>query len=88
MLLACSYMAYHTYAFTGFMRNEFEGTTGWECPPGVGAADCTVDGSQVLEYYEIMDINKWVTLTILMGMALLYRTCFFFTLKWKERHTK
>lgn len=59
-----SYISFHTYAFTGFMRNEFEGTEGWGCPcesqpGGCGVAvACEVSGQDVLEYYEIMNINK------------------------------
>jgi len=26
------YISYHTYAFTGFMNNEFRDTSNWECP--------------------------------------------------------
>lgn len=26
-------IADHTWSFTGFMRNEFEGSSGWGCPP-------------------------------------------------------
>ena len=70
-----SYMAYHTYSFTGFMRNQFEGTAGWGCPNGqpAGSVGCLegLTGQDVLAYYEIMDINKWVCLAILIGMGFL-----------------
>lgn len=86
-----SYLSYHTFSFTGFMRNEFEGTEGWGCPPdasGVVPATCSVPGSAVLQYYEIMDVNKWVCLVILAGMALFYRTLFFASLKFQEARSR
>lgn len=86
-----SYISYHSFAFTGFMRNEFQGTQGWQCPPasnGVPPTNCSVSGAGVLSYYEIMDINKWVCLAILAGMALFYRTLFFLTLKLKEARSR
>jgi hypothetical protein len=46
----------------GFMRNEFEGTSGWGCPcaeqPGGCAFPCSFSGEDVLTYYAIIDINK------------------------------
>ena len=84
-----SYISYHTYAFTGFMKNEFDGTVGWGCPaPAISddgsAGACSVSGWDVLSYYEIMDIDKWATVGILAAMAVLYRVMFFATLKIKE----
>ncbi len=38
-----------------------QGTSGWGCPPTVdGTVDptCSMDGQAILNYYEIMDINK------------------------------
>lgn len=65
-----SYISYHTYSFTGFMQNEFEGTSGWGCPPGLDGnvpPNCPgVNGTSVLAYYEIMAINKWACLGILV----------------------
>lgn len=77
-----SYIAYHTYSFTGFMRNEFGADTKWGCPDA--SVDCTRTGTEVLAYYEIMDIDKWVCLAILAGMAAGYRVLFFATLKFRE----
>lgn len=84
-----SYVAYHTYAFTGFMKNEFEGTAGWGCPTPTTTSTgsngtCSVSGTDVLAYYEIMDIGKWATFGILACMAVVYRVVFFVTLKLKE----
>lgn len=87
-----SYIAYHTYAFSGFMKNEFSGDQEWQapcaaqgqCPPGGD----TVNDEFVLEYYEILDLNKWVSFGILFGMAVFYRFVFFFTLKLKEMKSR
>lgn len=65
------------------MRNEFSGSQTWGCP--AGGSGCT--NAQVLRYYEIMDINKWVCLAILAGNAAVYRVLFFITLKLKERRS-
>jgi hypothetical protein len=90
-----SYISFHTYAFTGFMRNEFEGTQGWGCPcasqPGgcpPGQEACSLSGADVLSYYEIMDINKWVDFVILLAMAAFYRALFLVTLHLKERRKR
>lgn len=57
-----SYIAYHTWAFTGLMENEFKGTGGWGCPPTgdevLDAACPPRDGAAVLNYYDIMGVNK------------------------------
>jgi hypothetical protein len=82
-----SYLSFHTYAFIGFMRNEFEGTDGWGCPADPSPA-CSLSGAEVLEYYEIMDINKWVDLLILFAMAAGYRVLFLVTLHLKEGRSK
>ncbi len=35
------YIAFHTYAFFGFMKNEFSGTDGWTCPCSVQTNGCS-----------------------------------------------
>lgn len=77
-----SYISFHTYAFTGFMRNEFEGTDGWGSP--TGETDVTLTGDDVLNYYEIMNINKWICFLILFCMVIFYRLVFLSTLMLKE----
>lgn len=83
-----TYIAYHTYSFTGFMRNEFDGTSGWDCPCSVQpqgcAGPCTTDGQAVLASWSIISLNKWACVGILIGMAALYRAAFYGTLKLKE----
>ena len=55
-----------TYAFYGFMHNEFDRTSGWGCPcsaqPGgcsaaMGGAACRMTGEDVLRYWDVPD---WV----------------------------
>lgn len=57
-----SYISFETWSFTGFMRNEFEGTAGWQCPTGLPGGEaltnCSLTGADVLGYYEIMDVDK------------------------------
>lgn len=77
-----SYISFHTYAFTGFMRNEFEGTGDvWQSPQN---PEEFVDGDYVLNYYEIMNINKWICFLILFCMVVFYRGLFLVTLMTKE----
>jgi hypothetical protein len=72
------------------MKNEFGGTKGWGCPgtTGAGNEQCSYTGEEVLDYWSVLDINKWVSLVILAGMALLYRGIFAATLKLKEMRSK
>lgn len=76
------------------MHNEFDGTSGWGCPcaeqPGgcpVGPP-CSLTGDDVLGYYEIMDLGKWISFLILIGMAVFYRLLFLGTLHVKEMRSK
>lgn len=81
------YMAYHSYAFAGFMHNEFDGTSGWDCPCSVQSppcTDCTYSGAEVLSTWTIDGLNKWVDVGIQVGMAFIYRIGFFCMLKFKE----
>ena len=84
-----SYISFHTFAFTGFMRNEFEGTDGWLCPelPGLSVdnSNCTLNGADVLSYYDILSVNKWICLLILICNVVFYRTLCWATLKIKEK---
>jgi hypothetical protein len=56
------YIAYHSYAFGGFMHNQFDGTDGWGCP-SVGAfmdgeydLDCTLTGEEIVS--ELLDPRR------------------------------
>lgn len=46
------YIGYHTYGIHGMMLNEFEDTTGWDCPctlqpGGCPEEDCSINGEAV-----------------------------------------
>lgn len=58
------YLAFHTYSFYGFMKNEFVGTGQWGCPcsimpdgcsDAVGAAACSWTGEQVTSTLSVLD---------------------------------
>jgi hypothetical protein len=77
----------------GYMHNEFDGTTGWQCPcalqPGQlqCPADCTLTGEQVVAAWALNTTfsSKWWNLAIQAAMALAYRALFLVMLKLKER---
>jgi len=86
-----SYISFHTFAFVGFMRNEFTGDTAWQCPCAPNSpcdTNCTLTNDQVLQYYEIMNINKWICFLILVCMMIFYRVMFWGTLRLKEAWSK
>jgi len=74
------------------MHNEFEGTSGWECPcsaqPGGCGGPCSVDGGAVLSYWAVLSLGKWACFGILVGWAALYRALFYCTLKLKEMRSR
>jgi hypothetical protein len=62
------FLSFETYAFYGFVTNEFGGTTGWGCPcsamaggcpPALGGSECALTGTDVLEYWDVPKWNKW-----------------------------
>ncbi|KAG1652464.1 hypothetical protein FOA52_009206 [Chlamydomonas sp. UWO 241] len=85
------FMAYHSYAFGGFMQNQFDGTDGWGCPPGAGSLidpACTLSGKEVVFYWipsGAGTLNKWGGIGVQWGMTLIYRGIFYGVLKMKER---
>jgi len=86
------YISFHTYSFFGFMHNEFDKVNDWGCPCSAQAGGCgepcVFSGSQVLEYYAVFGLSKWICLAILGGMTIFYRTLFFCSLKVKEHSSK
>lgn len=91
------FLGYHSYSFASFMRNEFEGTSGWECPcvamancgPQYAEVACTVDGQVVLDNWfagsKIGSISKWGDIGIMVLMCVVYRLLFWGMLVLKER---
>lgn len=80
------YISFHSYAFTGFMNNEFADTDGWDSPCTLIGADGgpKITGEQVLEAWGIEVRDKWEEIAILVAMAVAYRVIFFLVLKLKE----
>ena len=78
------YLSFHSYAFGGFMQNQFKNTNGWGCPPG-NPALCT--SQDVLDYWVsgVGTIPKWADIGVLVGMVLFYRTLFYLMLKLREK---
>ncbi|KAG2450898.1 hypothetical protein HYH02_004730 [Chlamydomonas schloesseri] len=90
------YISYHSYAFAGFMHNEFDSTDGWLCPcydqaAGCGPAyeapnpPCTMTGAEILDYWTISGLNKWVDIGIQCAMIGIYRFLFWLALVIKEK---
>ena len=61
------YVSFHSYAFAGFMHNEFDGTDGWLCPcyaqaggcgPQYASSTCTMSGQEILDYWTVNGLNK------------------------------
>ena len=87
------FLSFETYAFFGFMHNEFDGTRGWGCPcsrqpggcpPQLGGAGCRMSGQDVLTYWSIPAWGKWWTLLELAVWAVFYRALFYASCKLKE----
>jgi ABC-type multidrug transport system permease subunit len=62
------FLSFETYAFYGFVTNEFSGTSGWGCPcsameggcpPALGGPECAMQGSDMLKYWDVPRWNKW-----------------------------
>lgn len=89
------YMSFETYAFYGFMHNEFDGNDGWACPcsaqpggcpPALGGGSCSLTGAQVLAYWDVPTWSKWnVSIIVQVCWATFYRCVFYLTCKMKER---
>eukprot|EP00798_Chlamydomonas_sp_ICE-L_P028072 gene28072-31176_t len=91
------YIAFHSYAFGGFMQNQFADTDGWDCPcsaqpEGCGAPytvedPCVYSGQDILDYWVsgVGVLNKWVDVGIQWAMILIYRGIFYGLLMLKER---
>lgn len=44
-------------------------------------SDCLISGTEVLTEYEYEDVNKWIWLAVLWGMAFVYFLLFYFSLR-------
>ena len=61
------FLSFETYAFYGFVKNEFDGTHGWGCPcsamaggcpAALGGAACELEGTDILAYWDVPAWNK------------------------------
>ncbi|XP_061349745.1 ABC transporter G family member 1-like isoform X1 [Gastrolobium bilobum] len=77
------YVAFHTYAFQGLLKNEFEGL---RFATNQGSHNY-ISGEEILRntWQVDMSISKWVDLAILVGMIVLYRVLFFIIIKTIEK---
>jgi len=89
------YLAFHSYAFGGFMQNQFLGTDGWGCacetqPGGCTVNPCTMTGDEILSDWVsgAGTLNKWVDVGIQWGMVFIYRGMFWSVLALKEWITR
>ncbi|KAF0913788.1 hypothetical protein E2562_024876 [Oryza meyeriana var. granulata] len=78
------YIAFHKYANQGFYKNEFLGLT---FPNNKAGGATTITGGEILkDYWQVqLGYSKWVDLTVLCGMVVLYRMLFFVIAKLIEK---
>ncbi|KAK7860182.1 abc transporter g family member 15 [Quercus suber] len=78
------YIAFHKYANQGFYKNEFEGLT---FPNNLANGPPTITGEEILRntWQVEMGYSKWIDLTILFGMVVLYRLIFLVIVKTVEK---
>ncbi|KAF9608392.1 hypothetical protein IFM89_009758 [Coptis chinensis] len=78
------YIAFHKYANQGFYKNEFEGQT---FPSSQIGGAPTISGQEILRdvWQMQMGYSKWVDLSVLLGMVVLYRRMFLGIIKTTEK---
>ncbi|KAF5826796.1 ABC-2 type transporter-domain-containing protein [Dunaliella salina] len=90
------YISFGSYAFYGFMQNEFENTNGWGCPcadqrggcpPALGGDSCTATGDEVLKFWIQggNPLGKWASFGVQWVMVAGYRIIFWGLLALKEK---
>ncbi|KAI6699527.1 hypothetical protein NL676_013851 [Syzygium grande] len=73
------YISFHKYANQGFFKNEFEGLT---FPNSMGGSPTEI----LRNYWQVeMGYSKWVDLSILLGMVVVYRFMFLGIMKAVEK---
>lgn len=78
-----SYISFHKYACQGLFKNEYLGLT---FPNEIVGGPPTITGEEILKnYWEMEDYSKWVDLTVLLGMVVVYRLLFFGIIKALEK---
>lgn len=78
------YISFHKYAYQGLFKNEFQGLTFTSNEVG---RPMMINGEDILRQLWQMEMNysKWVDLTILVGMAVVYRIMFLIIIKSFEK---
>ncbi|KAJ9705823.1 hypothetical protein PVL29_003769 [Vitis rotundifolia] len=78
------YISFNRYAYQGLCKNEFQGLT---FPNNIAGGPRITTGEEVLRgtWQVEMAYSKWVDLSILIGMVVLYRLLFFIIIKATEK---
>ena len=78
------YISFNRYAYQGLYKNEF---LGLKFPSNIDGGPRVITGEEVLrETWQMeMAYSKWVDLSILIGMVVLYRFLFFIFIKTTEK---
>ncbi|MED6125225.1 ATP-binding cassette sub- G member 1 [Stylosanthes scabra] len=78
------YLAFHTYAFQGMFKNEYEGL---KFDGGLLSEKKYITGEEILRdtWQTDMSYSKWVDLGILVGMIVVYRVTFLVIIKTTEK---
>ncbi|MED6161213.1 ATP-binding cassette sub- G member 1, partial [Stylosanthes scabra] len=77
------YVAFHTYAFQGLFKNEYEGL---KFHGGLTQKKYITGGEILRDTWQTdMSYSKWVDLAILLGMIVIYRVMFLVIIKTTER---
>ncbi|KAL6348123.1 hypothetical protein AAG906_039278 [Vitis piasezkii] len=78
------YISFNRYAYQGLYKNEFLGLT---FPSDIAGGPRVITGEEVLRKTWQMEMaySKWVDLSILIGMVVLYRFLFFIFIKTTEK---
>ncbi|KAF7129723.1 hypothetical protein RHSIM_Rhsim10G0166200 [Rhododendron simsii] len=78
------YIAFHTYANQGLLKNEFKGLT---FPNNLAVGPRTITGDEILRniWQVNMSYSKWVDVAIILGMVVLYRLMFLGIIKTVEK---
>ncbi|KAG8650381.1 ABC transporter G family member 1 [Manihot esculenta] len=83
------YVSFHRYAYQGLFKNEFEGL---KFPSNDQAGRLqedsrTIGGEEIVRKIWQMDLSysKWVDLSVLLGMVVIYRLVFLGIIKIKEK---
>ncbi|GAA0176549.1 ATP-binding cassette [Lithospermum erythrorhizon] len=80
------FIAFHKYAYQGLYKNEFIGLLFSDRPYGGSHHHHKLNGTTILrDVWQVdLDYSKWVDLSVLIGMVIMYRLMFILIMKIKE----